>query len=121
MTTIVLDSLNFVSQGVTNGISLFREVSAGVVGYFKTLTNSVSLSKQRTNVKWKLVIPFPVAPSESCPCPGEAPYLDTIVDFNVRMDPRADAAYRTNVQEMATDLAAPAPFKASITGPTLAQ
>jgi hypothetical protein len=120
MSTIVLNTLNYVGEGVNNAISLFRETSAGLVNKFRTLTNSVTLNKQRVNVKWKLVLPFPPTDPVSCPCEGEAPFLDTIVDINVRMDPRADSAYRTDVQVACTDLAASVQFKDSIKVPKIA-
>lgn len=114
MSTIVLNTLNYAGEGVINGISRFIERSAGVVAYFRSLTASVRTSNTRTIVKWKLVHPFPSSAPASCPCPGEAPYLDAIVNIDVRLDARADEAFRTAVQIAITELVAKDEFKNSI-------
>lgn len=115
MSNIVLNALTYVGDGIVNGVAWFTERSAGTAAYFRSLTSSVSAKKgQRISVKWKLVKPFPAAAAESCPCPGEAPYTDTIVDITVRFDPRADAAYRTAVTTDIQNLAATTQFTGSI-------
>lgn len=114
MSTIVLNTLSYAGEGVVNGISRFVERSAGVVAYFRSLTASVKTTNSRTAVKWKLVLPFPSSAPASCPCPGEAPFLDAIVNIDVRLDARADEAFRTAVQIAITDLAAKDEFKNSI-------
>lgn len=111
MSTIVLNALNYVGDGIANGISRFTERSAGVVAYFKQVTGSVSLAKSgRSTIKFKLVMPYPSAAPASCPCPGEAPFTETIADITVRIDGRADAAYRTAVRESIEDLVQSTPF-----------
>ena len=114
MSTIVLNTLNYVGEGVVNGISRYIERSAGVVAYFRALTGSVKTTTTRTTVKWKLVHPFPSSAPTSCPCPGEAPFLDAIVNIDVRLDSRADEAFRTAVQLAIADLVAKDEFKNSI-------
>jgi len=99
MSTIVLDSLNYVGEGLLNGISRFVERSEGVARYFRVLTNSVNYNKtsERTNVKWKLVLPFPSTAPAECPCDGTIPFADTIVNIDIRVDGRAPVGYREDI------------------------
>lgn len=116
MSTIVANLLNYVSDGIANGISRWTERSAGVLAYFRAITASVNsvASSQRTNVKWKVTLPFPDAEPSSCPCPGEAPASPTIVNIDVRFDSRVPAAYRTAVLTTIKDLVDSAQFADSI-------
>lgn len=108
MSNIVLNTLTYNGDGIQpNGISRWTNRASGVVAYFKALTASVRSSKgARAVVKWKLVHPFPDADPESCPCEGQLPYQDTIVDLEFRFDPRASTAYRTAVRLAVKDLLA---------------
>lgn len=116
MSTIVLNTLNYVGEGIQNGVARYIERSAGVVAFFRNLTASVSHNEKsaRTVVKWKLVLPFPDSPSAECPCDGTLPFRPTIVNIDVKMDSRADNAYRTAVQLAISDLALKDEFKDSI-------
>jgi len=116
MSTIVLDSLNYVGEGVVNGVSRFIERSAGLAAYFRTLSSSVTLNTkgQRTSIKWKLVLPFPAAPTEDCPCAGELPYIDTIVNIDVRIDARAPKAFRDDIVDHIQSLVLTSQFTGSI-------
>lgn len=116
MSTIVANSLNYVSDGIQNGISRWTERSAGVLAYFRQITSSVNsvIASKRTSVKWKIVLPFPDAEPSSCPCPGDAPSSDTIVNIDVRLDSRASAAYRTAVLTTIKDLVNGTQFASSV-------
>lgn len=119
MSNIVLNTLTYVGDGIQNGIAVFTERTAGMVGFFKKLTSSVTLKKDRSIVKWKLVIPFPATAPTDCPCPGASPYLDTIADITVRMDPRTTTADRDDVQKQIKDLVATAQFISTVKDLTL--
>lgn len=116
MSTIVLDSLNYVGEGIVNGVSRFVERSAGLPAYFRMLTSSVTLTTKadRANIKWKLVLPFPATQPEDCPCVGQAPYIDTIVNIDVRLDGRAPKAYRDDIVDAIQSLVATAQFTGSV-------
>lgn len=116
MSNIVLDALTFVGEGLLNGISRFVERSAGIARYFRALTSSVNYNKtsERVNVKWKLVLPFPSAPEEECPCDGAVPFADTIVNIDIRVDGRASLAYREDIVDMIQSLVATTQFTGSI-------
>lgn len=116
MSTIVANALNYLSDGITNGISRWTERSAGVLAFFRAITASVNsvASSKRTTVKWKVVLPFPDSEPSSCPCPGEAPASDTIVNIDVRFDSRVPAAHRTAVLTTIKDLVDTAQFADSI-------
>ena len=116
MSTIVLDSLNYVGEGIVNGISRFVERSAGLAKYFGHLTSSVLVNTkaERVNINWKLVKPFPATPPEECPCDGQVPYIDTIVDIRIRMDDRAPPAYRENIVDEIQALVLTAQFTGSV-------
>ena len=116
MSTIVANTLNYMSDGIANAVSRWTERSAGVLAYFRSITASVNsvASSKRTNVKWKVTLPFPDDEPSSCPCPGEAPTSPTIVNIDVRFDSRASAAYRTAVLTTIKDLTDSAQFADSI-------
>lgn len=116
MTTIVLDSLNYVGEGLLNGVSRFIERSAGIARYFRQLTNSVNYNKtsERTTVKWKLVLPFPATTPAVPLGDGEAPYVDTIVNIDVRLDGRAPLLYREDIVDAIQSLVLLTPFTGSI-------
>lgn len=116
MSTIVLDSLNYVGEGIVNGISRFVERSAGLPAYFRMLTSSVGLSTnaERVNIKWKLVLPFPATQPEDCPCVGQSPYIDTIVNIDVRLDGRAPKAFRDDIVDAIQSLVATSQFTDSV-------
>lgn len=116
MSTIVLDSLNYVGEGLLNGISRFVERSAGVARFFRVLTNSVNYNKtsERTNVKWKLVLPFPSTTPAECPCDGTIPYADTIVNIDIRVDGRAPVAYREDIVDAIQALVLTTQFTGSV-------
>lgn len=115
MSNIVLNTLTYVGDGIANGISRFTERTAGIAKYFKAVTGSVGQATSgRISVKWKLVYPFPEAAPESCPCDGEIPYSDTIVNLDFRFDGRTDTAYRTAVYLAVKDLIATAPVGSAV-------
>ena len=121
MSTIVANSLNYLGDGIVNGVSRFTERSAGVLAYFRAITGSVSsvATSKRTSVKGKIQLPFPDAEPEACPCDGAAPFSDTIVNIDVRIDSRADLAYRTAVYTTIKDLIASTQYQSALKGLTL--
>lgn len=121
MSTIVLNSLDFVGDGMIGGGTYrFTERSAGVPAYFRVLTESVTANPKsgRQNILWKLELPFPETAPTDCPCPGQAPYLPTIVRVEIRCDGRADATYRAKIKQDIQDLVLTTQFVDSVTNLT---
>lgn len=116
MSNIVLDTLTYVGEGLLNGISRFVERSAGVARYFRVLTSSVNYNKtsERVTVKWKLVLPYPAAPEEECPCDGAVPFADTIMNIDIRVDGRASLAYREDIVDAIQSLVTTTQFTGTI-------
>lgn len=116
MSTIVLDALNYVGEGLLGGVSRFVERSAGVARYFRNLTNSVNYNKtsEKATVKWKLVLPYPATAPAVPLGTGEIPYSDTIVNIDVRVDGRAPLAYREDIVDAIQSLTAHASFTGSV-------
>lgn len=114
MSTIVLNSLNYVGQGVINGLSHFWERSAGIVNGFRHLQNSIGLSQDKTHVKWKLTVPYLVEEDSSCACTGAKQYEDTLVDIVVRFDKKLPAAHRDATQTSIENLVVTQQFRDSV-------
>ena len=96
MSTITLNSKAYVGAGILNGISRFIDRSLGIVAGSSNLTASVNASKAKTTIKWKLVIPVLNDEASACACPGDV-LQETIVDFTVRFDAKADPTHRADV------------------------
>lgn len=97
MSTITLNTKAYVGAGILNGISRFIERSLGILAGFSNLTASVNANKIKTTVKWKLVIPvINTDEATACACPGDV-LQETIVDFSVRYDAKADPTHRADV------------------------
>ena len=122
MANITLNSLVYVSQGLLNRVSSWvASTATGVAASFNRLTGQVSLAEGQnpyTTVKWKLVMPFVKTDPAACPCPGEAPYSDTLVNINVRFDSRVPSTQRDATLQSIKDLVANAQFGASISSLT---
>lgn len=114
MSTIVLNALNYVGQGLVNGISHFWERSAGIVNGFRHLQNTVGLSQDKTHVKWKLTIPYVADSDGECQCTGAKLFEDTIVDVVVRFDKKLPATHRDATQTSIEDLVVTQQFRDSV-------
>lgn len=121
MSNIVANTLTYVGDGILNGIARFTERSAGVLAYFRVISGSISSNgtSKKTSVKWKVVLPFPDAEPTSCPCDGAAPFSDTIINVDIRVDSRSDLAYRTAVYNTVKDLIASTNYQSSVKDLTL--
>lgn len=115
MSTIVLSALNYVGEGIQNGITFFREKSAGVVAGFRTLTGRVSYGPTKTVVAWKLVKPTLATEADEGAVVGSV-LREAIIDVTVRLDRAATQAERDVIAEDIEDLVATTQFKSSITG-----
>lgn len=96
MSTIVLNSLNYVGTGIQNGISHWWERSLGLVNAFSSLTARVAYNPTKTVVAWKLTVPVVQGDDSACGCAGEV-VRTTIVDVSVRFDRGATSAERADV------------------------
>lgn len=115
MSTIVLNTLNYVGEGIVNGISRFTEKSAGVVAGFRRLTASIGFTSAKTTVKWKLVIPIVQTEADACACPG-AVLQETYVDITVRYDIKATQTQRDDTLAEIRDLVQTTQFGDSVAG-----
>ena len=110
---LTLNTKVFDFSGIVNAITTFSNRAAGVVAGFKTATASIRLTSEKSRVYWKLGFPVVAEEETSCVCPGEAlRRLDA--DLNVRMDPGATTAERTDFALSLKDLVASPEFQASI-------
>lgn len=114
MTTIVLNSLNYVGSGILNGASMFWERSKGIVNAFSQLSTRVNFTQDRTNVLWKLTVPVTVESDSACGCVGDV-VRTTHIDIAVRLDRSATATERADILKRVRDLVASAQFGSSIT------
>ena len=116
MSDITLDSLVYQGSGTINGVSRWTERSAGLPKYFRNLTSSVNVNtaSDRVNIKWKLVLPFPESAPSECPCVGENPYADAIVDVSIRLDARVPQTMRENIVDAIQSLVATTQFAGSV-------
>lgn len=117
MSTIVLNSLNYVGEGLLNGISHWWERSVGLVNAFRHLTNRINYGATVTTVAWKLTLPVVKAEDSACGCEGEV-VRTTIVDVTARMGRDASPAERADTLAQIQDLVASSQFAASITSLT---
>lgn len=119
MADITLNTLVYSDSGwVPAGVRRWVNRTLGLVSGFSDLTASIGLTKAKTTVKWKLVVPVIQDVATACACPGDV-LQTTIVDVTVRMAPGATAAHRTDVRTRLQNLATKAEFIASIDGLTL--
>lgn len=114
MSTIVLNSLNYVGSGILNGVSFFWERSKGLANAFSPLSARVNMTKDKSNVLWKLNVPVTATADSPCGCAGDV-VRTTYVDVNTRMDRAATAAERADVLARIRDLVASTQFASSIT------
>lgn len=110
---LTLNTKVFNFSGVVNAIATFLNTAAGVVGGFKTVSASIRLTPEKSRVTWKAGFPVVAAEESACSCPGQVlRRLDA--DFNIRMDPSATVAERTDFALSLKDLVASPEFQASI-------
>lgn len=114
MSTIVLNSLNYVGTGIQNGISHWWERSKGLVAAFSQLTGRVSYNPTKTVVAWKLTVPVTQLEDSACGCVGDV-VRTTIVDVSVRFDRGATSTERADVLARLQNLVATTQFAGSIT------
>jgi len=113
MSTIVLNSLNYVGTGILNGVSYFYERASGLVNAFSVLTGRVNYGTTKTTVAYKLTVPIVQEDDSACGCAGEV-VRTTIVDISVRFDRSATSAERADVLARVQDLVATTQFESSI-------
>jgi hypothetical protein len=111
--SLTLNTKVFTFDGIANAIAAFSNRAAGVVAGFKTVTASIRLTPEKSRVTWKAGFPVVAEEATSCACPGNVVRrLDA--DINVRMDPGATTAERTDFALSLKDLVASPEFQASI-------
>lgn len=115
MANITLNTKVYNGSGVLNGIAQYFERSGGVAGAFSALTASVKVAfgTAKSRIHWKLGYPVVAEEASVCACPGTVTRrLDADVD--IRLDPTATVAERTDFALRLKDLVASPEFQASI-------
>lgn len=113
MSTIVLDGNNYVGNGITNGVNLWQDRSAGIVAGFSDLTASVNITKTKVNVLSKIRAPILQEVDSACACEGSV-LRTNYLDVNVRFDASATEAERDTMWKMAKDWVNSAQFLALV-------
>lgn len=113
MSDIVLNSLTYVGNGITNAVSYWYERSKGIVAAFSTLTCRVSYNPSKTVVQWKATIPVVIEPAEGC-C-TVAPMSNTIIDVTLRFDRELPSAERVDALTRLQELVLKPEFTGSVT------
>lgn len=115
MANITLNTKVYNGSGVLNGIAQYIERSGGVAGAFGALTASVKVAfgTAKSRIHWKVGMPVVAEEASACACPGTVvTRLDA--DIDVRMDPNASVAERTDFALRLKDLVASTEFQSSI-------
>jgi len=119
MSNITLDTKVYNGLGYRGDGSSWRETSAGVVSGFKTIDATINYTKEKTNVRFKIVKPTIQTESSACACPGEV--LRTVfVDIVVRYDKLSTPADRTSVLTDIRDLVQTTQFQEYVEHLTIA-
>ena len=112
MANIVLNTKTYIGRGIANAIATWMETSAGVVAAFSAVTASLRLDT-KVRVQWKLEVPVVATEASSCVCPGQVLRVSD-ANLQIRMDPGATTAERTDFALRLKDLVASPEFQASI-------
>lgn len=111
MSTIVLNTKNYLSAGIANAISAFTERSAGIAAGFSNATFSLRMNSQdKIRGTVKLDLPVVAEEATSCACPGQ---VLRVADANIsiRMDQGMTTAERTDFALRLKDLVASSAFQ----------
>jgi len=93
MSDITLDGVIYADSGVTNGVHLWADRSAGIPSGFSTLTQRINFTKERVNFLSKLYLPIINDTATACACPGDL-LDDVYLDVVVRTSKKTDAVSR---------------------------
>lgn len=98
MGNLTLNTKTYNGAGLSNGVARWYERSAGVPAGF----SEASASLREENGFWrgmgKLKVPVVATQATECACPGSVLEASD-AQFSFRIDPRADAAARTDLYE----------------------
>lgn len=115
MSNITLNTIVYIGRGLLNGTATYVSgAGTSLARYVRKLTGRVNLGPDVSAVRWSGTVPIVPAEEAACPCPGEKPMRDTMYEIVVRMDARATAAHRTDVDLTIKDLVQKAEFTASV-------
>lgn len=121
MSTIVLNTKNYIGVGTTNGVSNFIERSGGTAASFSRLDTSVKIESKTTRVKWTVGVPVVnVADANACVCPGEV-LRESFAAISIAMGAGATVAERTDFVDRLKDLVQSEQFRSSVINLQLAQ
>lgn len=112
MANLTLNTKVYVGSGLINGIANWRNLAAGVAAGIARVTASIRFDS-KTRLQWKLAVPVVATTESACACPGEPLRIADAV-INIRMDPGATSAERTDFALQLKDLVASTDFQSSI-------
>ena len=98
MANLVLNGKTYYGAGLANGIAKYVDRSAGVPAGFSEATSSVRSDKDYYRLTGKLNLPIVSTSATECACPGSI-LSESDAQFTVRIDPKADLATRTDLNE----------------------
>lgn len=109
MSNITLDTKVYNGLGYRGDGSSWRDTSAGVVSGFRNIDATINYTKDKTNVRFKIMKPTIQTESTACACPGEVLKV-VYVDIVVRYDKSATPADRSSVLQDIKDLVVTSQF-----------
>lgn len=113
MSTIVLNSLNYVGTGPLNGLSYFWEKAVGILNAFSPLSVGINFGKTNATVKWLLKVPVVKTDDTACGCAGEV-VRTTYVNITMDLPRSATAAERADILARVRSLVASTQFGSSV-------
>lgn len=108
---LTLNTKTYAGNGIQNGIASYTERSVGIASGFSDVTSSLKLEASKTRGVVKLTLPEVTTEASACACPGDILRTSDVIT-NIRIDPKAPAATRTDLYLRYKDLVASAAFRA---------
>lgn len=102
MSNIVLDGKTYTGNGITNGVNLWQNRSAGTVAGFADLTTQINYTKTKVNVLSKIRVPVLADSDTACACEGTV-LRTNYVDLNFRFDVSANQSDRDAMWQAVKD------------------
>lgn len=116
---MILNSKTYTYAGVLGNYSRWAYRSLGLAQLFSWVQGYVATNfdaktkKATSSVKWRIMVPVPVAEDSACGCEGDV--LGTITGYiDIQLNGALDTAARTDFLAQLQDLIATAEFTASV-------
>lgn len=113
MSNLTLNTKVYTGSGLVNAIYTWMQRTAATFGAWSRASVQIGFTTQKARVNWKLAVPVVAEDATACACPGDVTRL-AAADINVRFDPGATTAERTDFALQLKDLVASPDFQASL-------